>query len=86
MWDWHIHLREQVKLEIQKIDQEDTKKRQSDKLVPYLTLVNPDRLSLLAILGIMRMQGSGGVLSGMKMTHALIAFGKAIENEHKAQI
>ncbi|KAF8902625.1 hypothetical protein CPB84DRAFT_1775848 [Gymnopilus junonius] len=86
MWDWHVRLREQVKLEIEKIDQEDTKKRQSDKLAPYLTLVNPDRLSLLTILEIMRLQGSGGVSSGMKTTRALIAVGKAIENEHKAQI
>jgi DNA-directed RNA polymerase len=53
---------------------------------PFLALVRPEKLSLLTILEIMRLQGSGGVILGMKMTRALIAVGKAVENEYKAEM
>jgi DNA-directed RNA polymerase len=43
-------------------------------------------LSLITILEIMRMQGSGGVSDGMKTARALINVGKAVENEYKAQM
>ncbi|THV02643.1 DNA/RNA polymerase [Dendrothele bispora CBS 962.96] len=55
-------------------------------LSPYLTLVNPARLSLITILEVMRLSGSGGVSEGMKTTRALIQVGKAVEMEYKAQM
>jgi DNA-directed RNA polymerase len=34
----------------------------------------------------MRLQGSGGVLQGMKTTRALLSVGRAVEAEYKAQM
>ncbi|KDR74040.1 hypothetical protein GALMADRAFT_212223 [Galerina marginata CBS 339.88] len=86
MWDWHVRLRDQLKIELEKIQESDGKKKPHERLFPYLSLVKHEQLSLLTILEIMRLQGSGGVMGGMKTTRALVAVGKAVENEHKAQI
>jgi DNA-directed RNA polymerase len=56
------------------------------QLGPFLSLVKPEKLSLIAILEIMRLQGSGGVADGMKITRGLISVGKAVELEYKAQM
>ncbi|KAF9546254.1 DNA/RNA polymerase [Agrocybe pediades] len=90
MFEWHKKLREALRKEMVKIEKQEesfTKpKQQLEKVSAHLKLVNPDRLSLLTILEVMRLHGSGGITGGMKTTRALIAVGKAVENEHKAQI
>ncbi|KAF9009255.1 DNA/RNA polymerase [Hymenopellis radicata] len=76
MWDWHtklkVRLEEEVK-NIQKLEalpaKRGTRKIRND-LSQYLVLVRPERLSLITIMEIMRLQGSGG----------------AIEAEYKAQM
>lgn len=45
-----------------------------------------EKLSLITILEIMQLQGTGGVSEGMKTARALIHVGKAVEIEHKAQV
>ncbi|KAF9017666.1 DNA/RNA polymerase [Hymenopellis radicata] len=92
MWDWHtklkVRLEEEVK-NIQKLEalpaKRGTRKIRND-LSQYLVLVRPERLSLITIMEIMRLQGSGGVSQGMKTTRALIGIGRAIEAEYKAQM
>ncbi|KAJ3976640.1 DNA/RNA polymerase [Lentinula raphanica] len=86
MWDWHTKLQERLEEEIKNIKLIENKKEDRQQLSPYLSLVKPERLSLITIFEIMRLQGSGGVSEGMKTTRALIAVGKAVENEYKAQI
>jgi DNA-directed RNA polymerase len=88
MWDWHCKLKTRLEDEIQAIiKQEDNIKKESYvPLGPFLSLVAPERLSLIAILEVMRLQGSGGVAEGMKTTRALISIGKAVENEYKARM
>lgn len=86
MWDWHTKLQERLQEEIKNIELIENKKEDRLQLSPYLSLVKPERLSLITIFEIMRLQGSGGVSEGMKTTRALIAVGKAVENEYKAQI
>jgi DNA-directed RNA polymerase, mitochondrial len=49
-----------------------------------LSLIKPEKLSLITILELMHLQGSGGVSDGMKTARALIAVGKAVEIEYKA--
>lgn len=56
------------------------------RLGPFLSLVSPEKLSLITILELMRLQGSGGVSEGMKTARALLTIGKAVEMEHKAEI
>jgi len=55
-------------------------------LGPFLSLVKPEKLSLITILEIMHLQGSGGVADGMKTARGLVGVGKAIELEYKAQM
>ena len=49
-----------------------------------MTLLKPEKLSLITILELMHLQGTGGVADGMKTARALIAIGKAVEIEYKA--
>ena len=56
------------------------------RLSPFLSLIKPEKLSLITILEIMHLQGSGGVSDGMKTARALIHVGRAVEIEHKAQM
>lgn len=85
MWQWHLALQGRIRTEIERIISEE-KPKQMTPIGPFLTLVRPEKLSLLTILEVMRLQGSGGVIYGMKMTRALIAVGKAVENEYKAEM
>ncbi|PFH50361.1 hypothetical protein AMATHDRAFT_4013 [Amanita thiersii Skay4041] len=88
MWEWHTKLKARLGDVIRNIMEiENTKRMHAvNLLAPYLLLVNAERLSLITILEIMRLQGSGGVYDGMKTTRALIAVGKAVEIEYKAQM
>lgn len=56
------------------------------RMGPFLSLVKPEKLSLITILEIMRLQGSGGVTDGMKTARALLTVGRAVENEYKAEM
>ena len=51
-----------------------------------MSLLRPSKLSLITILELMRLQGTGGVAEGMKTARALLTVGKAVELEHKAQV
>ncbi|OCH85018.1 DNA/RNA polymerase [Obba rivulosa] len=55
-------------------------------LSPFLTLLKPEKLSLITILELMNLQGTGGVSDGMKTARALLGVGRAVELEHKAQM
>ena len=84
MWTWHNKLVQRLREEIIRI--ESSTKRPDQEMAPYVTLISPEKLSLLTILEIMRLQGSGGIVLGMKTTRALISVGKAVETEYKAQM
>ncbi|KAG6872157.1 hypothetical protein C0995_012475 [Termitomyces sp. Mi166 len=90
MWVWHTKLKERLKQEIKNIAAAESKmsaRHSSDThLSPYLSLLDAERLSLLTILEVMRLQGSGGVHDGMKTTRALITVGKAVELEYKGMV
>lgn len=60
--------------------------RKRRPLGPFLSLIKPEKLSLITILEIMRLQGSGGIADGMKLARGLVSVGKAIELEYKAQM
>ncbi|KAF8064220.1 DNA/RNA polymerase [Lyophyllum atratum] len=87
MWAWHTKLVARLEKEIKNIAETEVKARRTDTLFsPYLSLVKAERLSLITILEIMRLQGSGGIYDGMKTTRALVAIGRAVEIEYKSQI
>ncbi|KAG2742603.1 DNA/RNA polymerase [Suillus brevipes Sb2] len=90
MWDWHQKLKARLEAEIKDIitAEEKLSKRicTFQRMGPFLSLVKPERLSLITILEIMRLQGSGGVSDGMKTARALLTVGRAVENEYKAEM
>lgn len=89
MWDWHNKLKVRLEREIKSIataEKKGVRGPEGALLTPYLMLVKTERLSLITILEVMRLQGSGGVYDGMKTTRALVALGKAIEIEYKSQM
>jgi DNA-directed RNA polymerase len=56
------------------------------RLGPFLAIVKADKLSLITILELMRLNGTGGITDGMKTARALLAVGKGVESEYKAQM
>ncbi|CCL99811.1 uncharacterized protein FIBRA_01835 [Fibroporia radiculosa] len=97
MWEWHQKLQIRLKAEIDHIVQEENRlgrkiesksgeMKRSAGLSPFLSLLTPEKLSLIAIMELMHLQGTGGVADGMKTARALLAVGKAVELEHKAEM
>jgi DNA-directed RNA polymerase len=71
---------------VQPLPTEPTPGKRRRPLAPFLVLIKPEKLSLIAILEIMRLQGSGGIADGMKLARGLVSVGKAVELEYKAQM
>ncbi|EJD05121.1 DNA/RNA polymerase [Fomitiporia mediterranea MF3/22] len=93
MFDWHEKLQRRLTAEIEIIIRDEASVGPSRKdsntkmrMGPFLSLLKPSKLSLITILELMRLQGTGGVTEGMKTARALLTVGKAIEMEYKAQI
>lgn len=60
--------------------------KEDPQLSPFLKLLKPEKLSLITVLELMHLHGSGGVQDGMKTARALLAVGRAVEGEHKAEM
>ncbi|KLO16665.1 DNA/RNA polymerase [Schizopora paradoxa] len=90
MFDWHNKLKSRIEVEIEVLKkEEDAKPRNSEKYVrlsPFVSLLTPNKLSLITILELMHLQGTGGIMEGMKTARALITVGKAVEMEYKAEM
>ncbi|KAF8127344.1 DNA/RNA polymerase [Mycena galopus ATCC 62051] len=91
MWKWHLKLKDRLETEVKAIAANELHHRGGGKkgdpvLSPYLMLITPEKLSMLTIVELMRLQGTGGVTEGMKTARALISVGKAVETEYKAQM
>ncbi|KAI6022796.1 DNA/RNA polymerase [Pisolithus microcarpus] len=89
MWDWYQKLSAHLELEIANIVATESKQSKpcpEKQLAPFLALIKPEKLSLITILEVMRLHGSGGVNDGMKTARALLAVGRAVENEYKAEM
>ncbi|BEJ13301.1 hypothetical protein CspHIS471_0304750 [Cutaneotrichosporon sp. HIS471] len=59
--------------------------RERDLMV-YLNVLPAKRLALITILELMRMVGSGGIVDGMKSLRGMVAVGRAVEMEHRADV
>ncbi|CAO1616183.1 unnamed protein product [Parajaminaea phylloscopi] len=95
MWEWTQKLSATLKDDISRIVRESesspnwegriilgSQKQFEGHIAPFLRLMTPDKLALITVLEVMRLQGSGGVSDGMKTTRTLISLGKAVEAEH----
>ncbi|KAJ7260885.1 hypothetical protein B0H12DRAFT_1106881 [Mycena haematopus] len=91
MWQWHQKLKDRLETEVKAIAANELHRpvlanKKTPVLSPYLMLIKAEKLSMLTIVEIMRLQGTGGVTEGMKTARALISVGKAVETEYKAQM
>ncbi|KAF7331179.1 DNA-directed RNA polymerase [Mycena sanguinolenta] len=91
MWQWHQKLKDRLETEIKAIAANELHipllgNKKTPILSPYLMLIKAEKLSMLTIVELMRLQGTGGVTEGMKTARALISIGKAVETEYKAQM
>ncbi|KAJ3527013.1 hypothetical protein NM688_g8184 [Phlebia brevispora] len=89
MWNWHVSLEARLKAEVANLIKEESKLAEGKihtRLSPFMTLIKPEKLSLITILEIMHLQSSGGLAEGMKTTRALLSVGKAVETEYKAEM
>jgi DNA-directed RNA polymerase, mitochondrial len=86
MWKWHQLLQARLQTDIPDLTTQEVSPRKNahPPLAPFLSLIKPEKLSLITILEIMRLQGSGGVADGMKTARGLVAVGRAVELEYKA--
>ncbi|KAF9951524.1 DNA-directed RNA polymerase [Mortierella alpina] len=94
LWHWHQALKASIKLELKRVDAVLERRSMSDDAVldkdrlvygPFLKLLSPDKLSVITIMELLRMNNSGGIIEGMKSARALIGIGKAIESEYNAE-
>ncbi|KAI0640998.1 DNA/RNA polymerase [Trametes meyenii] len=93
MWHWHEKLQARIAAELTNLEAEERvlarlKRRTKEEtmLSPFLKLLKPEKLSLITVLELMHLHGSGGVQDGMKTARALLAVGRAVESEHKAEM
>lgn len=51
----------------------------------YLSLVDPEKMCVITILELLKLNSTGGVIEGMRTARAVIAVGKAIEMEFRSE-
>ncbi|KAG0004081.1 DNA-directed RNA polymerase [Entomortierella chlamydospora] len=94
LWQWHQSLKAGIKAELKRVDavleqrslSEDAALDKDRMLYgPFLKLLSPDKLSMITILEMLRLNNSGGIVEGMKSARALIGIGKAVESEYNAE-
>ncbi|KAG0277191.1 DNA-directed RNA polymerase [Linnemannia exigua] len=94
LWQWHQALKASIKLELKRVEAVMEKRSISDDASldrdrmlygPFLKLLSPDKMSIITILELLRLNNSGGIIEGMKSARALIGIGKAIESEYNAE-
>lgn len=61
-------------------------KKEENMLSPFLRLLSAEKLSLITIMELMHLHGTGGVNDGMKTARALLSVGRAVESEYKAEM
>lgn len=99
MWDWTQKLTKVLKKDIARVSEEhqDSENHSSRSAIenpehleayiaPFLRLLPADKLALITVLEVMRLQGSTGVNDGMKTTRTLMTIGRAVESEFYVSI
>ena len=100
LWKWYTDmlplLREEAQQCQELLEEKQQKRSQSRsptlrtvggrfEYAPYLTLVNPEKMCVIAILEILKLNSTGGILEGMRTARAVISVGKAIEMEFRSE-
>ncbi|SCV02225.1 LAMI_0G17040g1_1 [Lachancea mirantina] len=99
LWEWYKCMLPLVKEEVKRCSQmmhgttnetdlsTQEKKQNKARLEygPYLTLVNPEKMCVITILELLKLNSTGGIIEGMRTARAVISVGKAIEMEFRAE-
>lgn len=92
LWEWYSAMLPLVKKEAKKcIEELNNSKSSSRKLssrseyAPYFTLVNPEKMCVITILELLKLNSTGGVIDGMRTARAVISVSKAIELEFRSE-
>lgn len=54
-------------------------------IVPFIRLVLAEKMAVITIMEILRLNSTGGVYEGMRSARAVLSVGRAVENEYKSQ-
>lgn len=99
LWKWYNAmlplLKEEVKLCTEIMSEKPPSRRTSGEEAkqnktrqdygPYLSLVDPEKMCVITILELLKLNSTGGVIEGMRTARAVIAVGKAIEMEFRSE-
>ncbi|SCV99723.1 LAFE_0B01090g1_1 [Lachancea fermentati] len=99
LWEWYNQMLPLVKEEVSRCSQVMENTSETDDLNaqerrqnkarmdygPYLTLVNPEKMCVITILELLKLNSTGGIIEGMRTARAVISVGKAIEMEFRAE-
>ncbi|CCE62675.1 hypothetical protein TPHA_0D00310 [Tetrapisispora phaffii CBS 4417] len=95
LWEWYTKMLPYVKQEIEKCkevmnstEKKSTVSRQNRlrmEYAPYFTLVDPEKMCVITILELLKLNSTGGIIEGMRTARAVIAVGKAIEMEFRSE-
>ncbi|KDQ17027.1 hypothetical protein BOTBODRAFT_129343 [Botryobasidium botryosum FD-172 SS1] len=89
MWGWYQKLVARLEAEIADLIKQEAKNpnlKETGLLSPFVTLLKPQKLAVITIIELMRLQGSGGIAEGMKTARALLSVGRAVETEFHAEM
>lgn len=100
LWEWYNQMLPLVKEEVKRCSQvvsgplkdletlsAQEKKQNKARLEygPYLTLVNPEKMCVITILELLKLNSTGGIIEGMRTARAVISVAKAIEMEFRSE-
>ncbi|SCU79135.1 LAME_0A07382g1_1 [Lachancea meyersii CBS 8951] len=100
LWDWFNQMLPLVKEEVKRCAEvanhsvqdgslsakEKKQNKAREDYGPYLTLVDPEKMCVITILELLKLNSTGGVIEGMRTARAVISVGKAIEMEFRAEL
>ncbi|CCH62285.1 hypothetical protein TBLA_0G03490 [Henningerozyma blattae CBS 6284] len=93
LWEWYSQMLPLIKKEVEQANEllQDSliDKRKaggiSSDYAPYLNLVDPEKMCVITILELLKLNSTGGVFEGMRTARAVISVGKAIELEFRSE-
>ena len=95
LWKWYSDMLPLVMEEVRQCNElinnplknhKDSKQdRARLEYAPYLTLVDPEKMCVITILELLKLNSTGGIIEGMRTARAVIAVGKAIEMEFRSE-
>lgn len=91
LWKWYTEMLPILKEEIDNckryLNQDTVTKAAPNRsdYAPYLTLVDPEKMCVIVILELLKLNSTGGISEGMRTARAVISAGKSIEMEFRSE-